>query len=148
MFFSSLAWKPIFFLEGFIICILLDTFASTCMTICSSVRLTISPLSFWSGVFQLWFLAQPLLQTGMRVHNQKQNSKQCRSWWDGSYEPSHLAQHCLHKYLFLPAWLKVLTLRINLLSYVNLINYTRIEWCNRNAVYSYMSIYISMSSCC
>ena len=35
------------------------------------------------------------------------------------YEPSHLDQHCLHKYLFWSAWLKVYQYHTNLPSYTS-----------------------------
>ena len=46
--------------------------------------LTLSPLSFWSGLFHLRIWICPLLQVGMLAINQDQNGKPCGFRWDGS----------------------------------------------------------------
>ena len=50
----------------------------------SNIRLVLSPLGFWNGLFQLCIWAHLLLQMEMLAQNQEWNGKQCRSWWDGS----------------------------------------------------------------
>ena len=44
--------------------------------------LNISSSTFRSGLFHFWIWTCPLMQTGVSVKNQKQNGKQCISWWD------------------------------------------------------------------
>ena len=55
-------------------------------------------------VFLQWTLPSlnldsSIIANGISVKYLESNGKHCRSWWDGSYEPSHLDLHCLHKYL-------------------------------------------------
>ena len=49
--------------------------------------LTLSSLSFRRCHFQLWIWPCLLLQMWVPVRYQKQNEKQCRSWWDCSLVP-------------------------------------------------------------
>ena len=61
-----------------------------------TLELTLSTLSFWNGLFHLWIWMSNVANRGI-YQKSKQNGQQCRSWWDGSYEPSH-GLHCLQRY--------------------------------------------------
>ena len=50
-------------------------------------------------------LSCPLLKIGVSAKNRKQNGKQCRSWWDGLLQPSHLELATLFaKVSSVPGW--------------------------------------------
>ena len=72
--------------------------------------LTLSSLSFWSGLFHLWIWSEPLFQIGVSIKNQNRMANSVDPDETAHYEPSHQDLRCLQKQMVWSAVLKGLTM--------------------------------------